>query len=298
MDSSSARAGFLALHASIFLFGLSALFGKTIQASPIVVTCLRSLVGSGALTAFLLLRHGRSPWSWTLVLRTIPSGALLAIHWSSFYASIQWGSVALGLLTCAAYPMFVVLLAWCVDRRRPTGGEWICAAVVLVGLLLLVPWEEVLASRLDRIWWFALGLGLLAALTFAGLTLINRGLVRAQGPLEVVMAQMFWAGLILLPLSATAVSAISMRDQVLLLLLGVVFTATAHGLFTVSLRTVPVTIVGITSALEPVYGMGFAWLIVQETPTLLMVAGGALIIGAGVAMLWLESSRPADELLP
>lgn len=285
MESISSRGGLLALHVSLFLFGVSALFGKTIAASPIVVTCVRSLTGSLALTCFLAVWTGRLPWSRRLIGRTFASGALLALHWSSFYGSIQGGSVALGMLTCAVYPVFVVLLAWMVDRQRPTPGEWVCTVVVLIGLALLVPWDQLFSDRLDVVWFLALGAGLLAALTFAGLTLINRGLVRSEGPLQVVMAQMLWAGLLLLPVSATSLGAIAPRDRLLLILLGIVFTAGAHGLFTISLRSVPVAIVGITSGLEPVYGMVFAWLLIGEVPSLLMAVGGLLIIGAGVAML-------------
>ena len=298
MEPISGRGGFLALHLSLILFGMSALFGKTIVASPIVVTCIRSLMGSLALTCLLVWWTGTLPWSSRLVRRTFLSGALLALHWSSFYGSIQSGSVALGMLTCAAYPLFVVLLAWAVDRQRPTATEWGCAVVVLLGLALLVPWDQFYSTKLDTVWFLGLAAGLMAALTFAGLTLINRGLVRSEGPLQVVMAQMFWAGVLLLPVSVMSFGTIVPRDRILLILLGIVFTAGAHGLFTISLRSVPVSIVGITSGLEPVYGMTFAWLVIGEVPSLLMVVGGVLIIGAGAGMLLAAPStgdvRPTD----
>jgi drug/metabolite transporter (DMT)-like permease len=105
----TARQGFLLLHLAVLLFGLSGLIGKTVETPASVVTCLRSLIGAVAIAALIRGRR-ESIGAWKpLARKTFPGGALLAAHWWSFFASIQLGSVALGLLTYASYPLFAAL---------------------------------------------------------------------------------------------------------------------------------------------------------------------------------------------
>ena len=48
-------------------------------------------------------------------------------------------------------------------------------------------------------------------------------------------------------------------------------------------------------ALEPVYGIAFAWWLFNEQPTLRMLIGGALIIIASVITSRLKSPAPTPQ---
>jgi drug/metabolite transporter (DMT)-like permease len=63
-----------------------------------------------------------------------------------------------------------------------------------------------------------------------------------------------------------------------LALLGVLCTGLAHSLFVSSLRVIKARNAAVIFALEPVYGIAFAWWLFSEEPTLRMLLGGALII--------------------
>jgi len=67
-------------------------------------------------------------------------------------------------------------------------------------------------------------------------------------------------------------------DWLWLALLGVFCTGLAHSLFVASLRVLKARTAAVTFALEPVYGIFFAWLLFSETPSLGILAGGALIV--------------------
>ncbi len=67
------------------------------------------------------------------------------------------------------------------------------------------------------------------------------------------------------------------------MVLGVFCTAVAHALFIQAMRAVRAGVAAIASALEPVYGIALAWLLLGEVPALRTLAGGALILGA---VLW------------
>jgi len=75
---------------------------------------------------------------------------------------------------------------------------------------------------------------------------------------------------------------------VVLIFLPCVFcTALAHTLFTASLPRISAHTASLVSILEPIYGIGWAALLLGEWPDFRTMVGGSLIIGAAV----LASSR-------
>ncbi len=284
----TSRAALFSLHVSVLLFGLSGLIGKAVSSPALVVTCLRSLVGALALAALLALRRERlAPALRRRPGALLAGGALLAAHWWLFFAAIQQSTVALGLLTYAAYPLFVTLLGWLVLREIPGRMDLLACALVVGGLVLVVPdWN--FGSHTG----FATALGLASGLTFAALTLLNRRLTATMPPLPLVTAQTGVAGLLLLPLAAAQLPAVPARDWAWLIVLGIVFTGLAHFCFTASLQRVRVALVAVVAALEPVYGIAAAWMIFGDFPTMVMLCGALLIISAGVSSLLPSSDQP------
>ena len=277
------RASILALHTAVLLFGLSGLIGKAVNSPAVVVTCLRSLIGAVALGVFLgLMSCGHEL---QLVFRgkftaLLAGGVLLAVHWWTFFMAIQLGTVSLGLLTYASFPLFITVLNWLLQRERVRRKDWWAAVLVIMGLGLVVPdWN--FGSQAGG----AALLGLASGLTFALLTLLNRQLTIRVPPLPLVIVQMATAGLILLPLTVPQIPKVTADDWLWMLLLGVVCTGFAHACFTSSLKTVRVAVVGVAAALEPVYGMLAAWMFLGESPTLTMLIGATCIIGASFLSL-------------
>lgn len=277
------RASILSLHTAVLLFGLSGLIGKSVHSPAVVVTCLRSLIGAVALAVFLcLMSRGRA---WQLGFRgrvtaMLGAGVLLAGHWWAFFMAIQLGSVSLGLLTYASFPLFITVLNWLLQREPIPRKDWWAAVAVIIGLGLVVPdWN--FGSQAGR----AALLGLASGLTFALLTLLNRQLTNHVPPLPLVIVQMATAGLILLPLAVPQIPKVTAGDWLWMLLLGVACTGVAHACFTSSLKTVRVAVVGVAAALEPVYGMLAAWLFLGESPTMTMLIGATFIIGASFLSL-------------
>jgi RarD protein len=281
------------LHGAVLLFGFSGLIGKAVSSPALVVTCLRSLIGALALAVALAMRGDGTLSAWRgHGVALLVSGALLAAHWWTFFAAIQISTVALGLLTYASYPLFVTLLGWVSLHERPRRVDAIACALVVAGLVLVVPdWNFGGQAGL------ALALGVTSGLTFAALTLVNRRLAQTVPSLALVTAQLSAAGLLLLPLAAAQLPHIAARDWAWLVVLGIVFTALAHASFTASLRQVRMAVVGVVAALEPVYGIAAAWLFLSEQPSALMLSGGVLIIGASVLSLLIKPTNIIKAVL-
>jgi len=266
-----------ALHAAVLLFGFAGLFGKWLPLPPVTIVFGRAAVASIALLLLLPFSgeraRDRSRFDWRLV----ATGALLALHWVAFFLAIQTASVAVGLLGFASFPLFVLLLEASLRQRRLRGAEWATVAVVSLGLALVVPelrWQNRVVQGLA---W-----GILSGFTFALLAVANRALAARHAAGAVALWQNACAAVCLLPLVALAPVIPDARSVLLLVVLGVACTALAHTLFVRSLRALSAHTASVVAALEPVYGIALAFLLLGETPSVRTLAGAALIIGAAL----------------
>jgi drug/metabolite transporter (DMT)-like permease len=272
-----------ALHIAVALFGFAGLFGKWLALPAVTIVFGRTLVASVALAVLLRLGHlpGAIPGR-RVDGRLAVNGAVLALHWVAFFEAIRISSVAVGLLGFASFPLFVLLLEAAARERLLRGSEWATAALVTLGLLLVVP-EFNWANRVLQ----GLAWGIVSGFTFALLALGNRSLAARFPPGTIALWQNACAAVCLLPLALVADVMPGSRDIALLIVLGVVCTALSHTLFIGSLRVISAHTASVVTALEPVYGITLAFLLLGETPNARTLAGAVLIVGAA---LW--ATRP------
>jgi drug/metabolite transporter (DMT)-like permease len=209
----------------------------------------------------------------------IGQGALLALHWTAFFQAIVVSNVAIGLLAFSTFPLFTVALEPLLLRRRPNALQFGAALLTLPGVALLTPTLDLRNGATQGVLW-----GLLAGATFALLSVVNRGLTRRYSSLTISLYQDGVAAVVLLPTLALTPTAglFTWRALGLLLALGLGCTALAHTLFIAGLRSVTAQLASLIGALEPVWGVLFAYLLLGEAPTLRTLLGGALILSAVV----------------
>jgi len=264
-----------ALHLAVLLFGFAGLFGKWLPLPPVTIVFGRAAVAAIALALMFRLAGERGEirgrFEWTLAV----SGAVLALHWVAFFQAIQLASVAVGLLGFASFPLFVLLLEAALRQRRLRFVEWVTAALVTGGLFLVVPefrWQNRIVQGLS---W-----GIVSGFTFALLAVANRALAASHSAGAIAFWQNACAAACLLPLVAVTAAVPDAHVVLLLVVLGVLCTALAHTLFIRSLRTLSAHTASVVAALEPVYGIALALLLLGEIPPVRTLAGAALIIGA------------------
>jgi len=273
---SKARA-LVALHSAVALFGFAGLFGKWLSLPATGIVFGRTFIASLALAALLRVQRGhealeRGIDGWLAI-----NGAVLALHWVAFFEAIRIASVAVGLLGFASFPLFVLALEALTRQRALRGGDWLTAALVALGLLLVAP-EWSWANRVVQ----GLAWGILSGFTFALLTVRNRVLAGRQAAGTIALWQNAWAAVCLLPFALAEPVSPSARDIALLVVLGVLCTALSHTLFIASLRTVSAHVASVVAALEPVYGIALAFLLLGESLEGRALAGAALLVGAAL----------------
>ncbi len=281
----STATSLFALHVSVMLFGFAGLFGKWVALSAVAIVVGRTLIAAAtlALVATLARENNGRP-----SLALIVNGGVLALHWVAFFVAIKVSTVAIGLLGYASFPLFVLLLERLQLGRRWRGTDAVTALAVTLGLALLVPvdsWDSGVA--------LGLAWGVLSGLSFALLAVRNRGLRNTHSAIGIALWQNAFAALWLLPALAWhgVGGTVSMESLTLLLVLGVLCTALAHTLFIASLAQLTAHTASVVAALEPVYGITLAVLLLDEIPDWRTIAGAVLIVGASI-----YASRSAQRI--
>ena len=276
--SSNSRVATIELHAAVFLFGISGLFGKLIPVSALIIVLGRTAFA--ALTIVLGLKifsAGMRASSRKSLVSIAFSGVLLALHWLTFFHAIQVSTVAIGLIGYATFPIFVTFLEPLLSSQRVRAVDVLSAVVVVIGLVLVAPRFDLSDSGTVGLIW-----AVVSGALFAVLTLYNRILVKENSVRVVALYQHASAALVLLPVVFIQAEVPQSNTVLLLLILGVFCTALPQILFIKSLAVLKAQFVSIVAGLEPVYGILFAAVFLSEIPELQTVIGACLVFGAVV----------------
>ena len=271
----SRRNGLASIHIAVLLFGLAGLFAKWVDL-PAVIIVLGRVIFSSLFLWFLLkikkerlrLLSGRD------YLLMITAGIVLAVHWTTFMQSIQTSTVAIGTLTFSTFPLFVTFLEPVLFREKIRLSSVVSAVIMLCGVLFIVPEFQLGNTMTQGVVW-----GMTGSLSYAVLSLMNRKFMEKYTSSLTAFYEQATAGIVLLPSVFLLKPAVNGKDILVLLLLGVVFTAVAHTMYIDGLGMVKVQTAGIISGLESVYGILAAFLFLGEKPGIKELAGGVIILG-------------------
>lgn len=268
--------GLLSIHVAVLLFGVAGLFGKFLDLSANLIVFGRTFFASISLVVILVVfktgikfKQGKDLFGFILI------GGILAVHWVTFFHSIQISTIAIGLLTFSTFPIFVTFLEPFFFKERLRTFDILISIVVFVGLIMIIPEFDLSNNLTLGVLW-----GTISGLTFAILSVLNRKFVSSYSALTVSFYQDAIACMILLPFVGNTVCSITSCEIGQLVVLGVACTAIAHTLFIRGMRVVKAQLASMIACLEPVYGIFLALLLLHEVPSMREIVGGVVIIGA------------------
>lgn len=274
----SHREGLLSVHSSVLIFGLTALFAKIISLSAIEITLLRSIFAVLAIAIYikylnesLLLKRPKDYFIAFIL------GAFLASHWVTYFHSMQVSSVAIGIISLYSYPVITVFLEPLFHGERPHTKDIITGMAVLFGIYLLVPEFNLDNQSTQGVLW-----GVLSAFLFAMRNIVHRRYFNTYPARHALMYQGLFVIALLIPFSFEVVTQVSQEQWILLIILGIFFTALPHTLFANSLLHLKAKTVGLIGSMHVVYGTVFALIFLAEIPTWSTLVGGAIVIAAAI----------------
>ena len=263
------------------------------EAPSLVIAALRLTIASLVLAPYTAVRSGvelRKITRQELFLGLL-SGSFLAIHFATWITSLEYTSVASSVVLVSTGPLWVALLAPLLLKERLRnqavlglvfaliGGTVIglSDSCTLAGTLTCPPFSEFLLGRAFT----GNLLALVGAWAVAFYLIIGRKL-RARLSLTsyiFIVYGMAAVGLIAIMLIAQE-SPFGYRPVTYLwiLLLALIPQLIGHSTYNWALRYLPAAMVSVTTLGEPVGSAILAYLILKESPTILTIGGGILIL--------------------
>lgn len=257
---------------------VSAILIRLADTDPLAIATYRMCVATLVIILGTSLAKQKPFWTF-LRPHQIPyllaSGILLAIHFTAFNYSLYLTSVANSVFLVTTAPIFVALGSYWLLKER-------ISSLIIVSLILSVAGGLILSSGVggEKSHLGGDALAVLAAATAAGYMLIGRKL-RPQLPLlpyiTVVYAVASCCLLIATFPTQTELVGLPTQSYLYMISIGIICQVIGHSALNWSLAYISATVVSISIRIEPIVATLLAIPILDESPSWILIPGGALL---------------------
>jgi DME family drug/metabolite transporter len=295
------KVGYLLVAACFLVWGsIGALVRMTTMPESTLLAA-RMVIGA-ALVALVFARRpmlaelrDRRTVGWLLLLGLFSSSTLLL-----FFIALRLAGVAIGMFLMFTGPVYVALAAPRLLHQRLDRIVYPALALAIAGMAAILLPGLLGAERVSGV---GIACGVATGFLYAGYALTAKFLTRTLRSVTIALSEMALDAAILAPLAVWQLAGSGYRltrhDLVVTLVLGVLCTAIPYVMYVEGLRRMRVEHASILGYLEPVSAPFYALLLLGEATTVTTVAGGALIVAAGVLVVAFGSAqRGAVEVVP
>ena len=234
---------------SLAIFGTIGLVRRFIPLGSVPLAFLRATLG--CLTLLVLMQGGHIPFHRDRLKARAPklllSGLLLGLDWVFFFEAFNHTTVAIATLCYYMAPVFMLAAAPLVFHETISRRKLVCAAITIGGMLLV---SGVLGSNGDMGDIAGVLYALAGALFYAGIIVLSKT-IQGLDPYEQTAVQLGTAAFFLLAYCLVTgqldFHTMTAAGWGLTLLLGIVHTGLAYGIYFGSLTQVPAQTTAILS---------------------------------------------------
>lgn len=217
------------------------------------------------------------------VLMCIISGIFLGIHFTCYFQSLKYTSIASSVVLVDTEVFFVALGGMVFLHEKVSGKGWIGIVITFVGSVIVAMGDAGGGKLLGDI------LALCGAVCSAVYTLIGRKCRERMSTTMYTWIVYFCAGAVVLFASIFTGNTIlhcSLRNLLVALGLTVFCTFLGHSIFSWGLKYEKSSFISTVKLLEPVFSVAMGAMLFGEIPTVSSIAGGIVIIGGIVLCIW------------
>jgi drug/metabolite transporter (DMT)-like permease len=257
------KKAFIQLHIAVVFAGFTAILGKLIDLNEGMLVWYRMFLSAVTLAIILYFRNELKKLSLKNCLMLFGVGAIIAMHWVTFYGSIKYSNVSVSVTCLSAIGFFTSLLEPLIIRRRLDIVEVLLGLLAIAGIYLIFNFYP--EYKTGTIF------GILSALLACLFPILNKKILNNFSPKIVTLYEMTGGCIALcfiLPLYFHFFPANyflpTATDWMWLLVLAWICTVFAFILSLNSLKHISAFTVNLSYNLEPVYSIIMAFIIFKE----------------------------------
>lgn len=257
------RKAFIQLHIAVLLAGLTGVLGRLISLNEGLLVWYRLLLTAVSLWLLAWFRQQAVKIDRRDMWRIFGIGGIAALHWVTFYGSIKYSNVSVGLVCFSAVGFFTALLEPLIMRHRIDMVELLLGFLVIVGIFFIF--------QVDPHFKAGILVGLLSALLGSLFPVLNKRILKRVSSENVTLYELSGGFLVLsllMPLYLYLFPAPSLipgwQDWIWLLVLSWACTVLAFNLSMSALQHISAFTVNLSYNLEPVYGILLAFVLFRE----------------------------------
>ncbi|MDQ6757765.1 MAG: DMT family transporter [Bacteroidota bacterium] len=281
------KKAFIQLHVAVFLAGFTAILGKLITLNEGLLVWYRMLITAIVLGVFLYFKNEIKCLSLKSSLQLFGVGAIVAMHWVTFYGSIKYSNVSVSLTCLSAIGFFTAFIEPLIMHRRIDVLEIFLGLLAIAGIYLIFNFYPQ----------YKVGIlfGIISAMLASIFPILNKNLLKKFSAKNVTVYEMI-GGVISLTLIIpfylkqfpAAYYFPTAKDWIWLLILSLLCTAFTFILALNALKKISPFTANLAYNLEPVYGIILAFIIFHENKYLSagFYYGLALILLAVILQMW------------
>ena len=287
------------LHIAVFLAGFTAILGKLITLNEGLLVWFRLLITVITLGAILYFKKQLLRIPFKDLLKIFGTGAIVAIHWVTFYGSVKYANVSVALVCFSASGFFTAFFEPLIIKRKISFSEVGLGLIAIAGIYIIFDFHPQ----------YTLGIifGIISAIGSSIFPIFNKKLLLTYSPKILTLYELgggLLALTILVPFYLMQFKALyyfpSGSDWLWLLVLAWLCTVISFDLQLNALKKVSAFTASLTYNLEPVYGIILAFIFFKENENLnsAFYFGVALILLAVVLQMlrirrqYKQSSQP------
>ncbi|TND00212.1 MAG: permease [Bacteroidetes bacterium] len=164
------RRSFLLLHLIVFIWGFTGILGKLISLGSYQLTWYRTILAASGILVWLLFKRKSLRITGNAFLKFAGVGAIIALHWITFYEAIKVSNVSVALACFSCGALFAAFIEPFFFRRRIRLYEIFFGAIVIVCLWMI--------SNVEAKYTWGILLSIVAAFTSALFGVLNGLLVK------------------------------------------------------------------------------------------------------------------------
>lgn len=244
---------YLILNLTVFIWGFTAILGDEIKLDANKIVFFRTAIAFISLFILGFFIRTKNGLNFRQVLPLILTGAIVGLHWFTFFHSIKISNVSIAVVCLSSATLFTAILEPIIFSRKFLSSEFFLSFAIILGISLIIGFESKYIAGIL--------VGLSSAFCASLFNVLNGKYVKTVSTFEITKYEMlggFMLMFVVLLVSGKIdhqLMHVTQQDWIYLLILGLICTTAAFLVCVWLMKFLSPFTVSMSLNMEPIYSI-------------------------------------------